>query len=194
MTTRAPGRVGDTVKALGASPVPMPIMEVYDGLAKGVIQGVNIPYETLKAFRFAEVAKYTTVTWEVGNLYTFFVAMNKKSYDKLTGENKEIFDKLCGIYKERMALVWNSVDFDGLEFGLSKGVEMIHLPDEELARWKKATDSVVEGYVKDMISKGFSEAEVRGWISYIKERIDFWTKKQIQYRLKSPTGPPEIRP
>jgi TRAP-type transport system periplasmic protein len=194
LTIRAPGRVGDTVKALGGSPAPMPIMEVYDGLAKGVIQGVNIPYETLKAFRFAEVAKYTTVTWEVGNLYTFFVIMNPKSYAKLTGDVKETFDKLCGMYKERMALVWNSVDFDGLEFGLSKEVEMIHLPDDELARWKKATDSVVEGYIADMKSKGYSEQEVRGWISYIKERIDFWTKKQVQYRLKSPTGPPEIRP
>lgn len=194
MTIRAPGRVGDTVKALGASPAPMPIMEVYDGLAKGVIQGVNIPYETLKAFRFAEVAKYTTVTWEVGNLYTFYILMNKKSYEKLTGDLKEIFDKLCGRYKERMALVWNSVDFDGLEFGLEKGVEIIHLPDEELARWKEATEGVIEGYVKDMTSKGFSEAEVRGWIKYIKDRINFWTEKQVQYRLKSPTGPPEVRP
>ena len=107
---------------------------------------------------------------------------------------QEIFDKLCGRYKERMALVWNSVDFDGLEFGLEKGVEIIQLPDEELARWKKATDEVIEGYVKDMTSKGFTEAEVRGWIKYIKERINFWTEKQVQYRLKSPTGPPEVRP
>jgi TRAP-type C4-dicarboxylate transport system substrate-binding protein len=194
MTIRAPGRVGDTVSALGASPAPMPIMEVYDGLAKGVIQGVNIPYETLKAFRFAEVAKYTTVTWEVGNLYTFYVIMNKRSYEKLTGDLKEIFDKLCGIYKERMAMVWNSVDFDGLEFGLEKGVEIIHLSDQELARWKKATESVIQGYIKDMKSKGFSEAEIKGWMDYIKERIEYWTKVQVQYRLKSPTGPPEVRP
>lgn len=189
LTIRAPGRVGDTVTALGASPAPMPIMEVYDGMAKGVIQGVNTPFETLKTFRFGEVANYTTSTWEVGNLYTFYVAMNKKSYEKLPPDLKEIFDELCGEYKERFALMWNEIDFDGMEFAAEKGLEIIHLSPEEIARWKKATEPVVEGYVKDMVGKGHSEEEVRGWIAFLRDRIDFWTEKQIGYRIKSPTGP-----
>ena len=189
MTIRAPGRVGDTVTALGASPAPMPIMEVYDGLSKGVIQGVNIPFETLKTFRFAEVVKYTTSTWQVGNLYTFYVAMNKKSYEKIPPDLKEIFDELCGEYKERFALMWNETDFDGMDFAAEKGVKIIQLPPEEIARWKKVAETVVENYVKDMVGKGHPEKEVRGWISYLHERIDYWTKKQIGYRIKSPTGP-----
>jgi len=189
MTIRAPGRVGDTVTALGASPAPMPIMEVYDGLSKGVIQGVNIPFETLKTFRFAEVVKYTTSTWQVGNLYTFYVAMNKKSYEKIPPDLKEIFDELCGEYKERFALMWNETDFDGMDFAAEKGVKIIQLPPEEIARWKKVAEKVIENYVKDMVGKGYPEKEVRGWISYLHERIDYWTKKQIGYRIKSPTGP-----
>lgn len=192
LTIRAPGRVGDTVKALGGSPVPMPIMEVYDGLAKGVIDGVNIPFETLRTFRFAEVAKYTTATWKVGNLYTFYVIMNKKSYEKLTPDLKEIFDILCGEYKERMALMWNEIDFDGKDFAKEKGVEIIELPPEELARWVSVANTVIEGYIKDMVSKGHSEGEVRGWIKFLHDRIDYWTKKQIRYRIKSATGPEEV--
>ena len=194
MTIRAPGRVGDTVKALGASPAPMPIMEVYDGLAKGVINGVNIPFETLRTFRFAEVAKYTTATWQVGNLYTFYVIMNKNSYKKLPPDLKETFDILCGEYKERMALMWNEIDFDGKDFARKKGVENIELPPEELARWVSVTSQVIEGYIKDMTSKGYSEGEVRGWIKFLHERIDYWTKKQIGYRIKSATGPKEMQP
>ena len=45
-----------------------------------------------------------------------------------------------------------------------------------------------------MVGKGFSEAEVRGWIKFIQERIDFWTKKQITYRIPSAAGPPEMKP
>jgi TRAP-type C4-dicarboxylate transport system substrate-binding protein len=194
MTIRAPGRVGDTVTALGASPAPMPIMEVYDGLSKGVIQGVNIPFETLKTFRFAEVAKYTTTSWEVGNLYTFYVVMNKKSYEKLPPDLKEIFDELCGEYKERFALMWNGIDFDGKDFAAEKGVEFIDLSPDEIAKWKKQAEPVIEKYVKDMTGKGYDEKEVKGWIAYLRERIDYWTKKQIQYRIKSPTGPDAIRP
>jgi len=194
LTIRAPGRVGDTVTALGASPAPMPIMEVYDGLSKGVIQGVNTPFETLKTFRFGEVAKYVTSSWEVGNMYTFYVAMNRRSYEKIPPDLKGIFDELCGEYKERFALMWNEIDFDGMEFAVQKGVEIIDLPPEEIARWKKQTEPVVEKYVKDMTGQGYSEQEVRGWISFLRERIDYWTKKQAEYRIKSPTGPESIRP
>jgi TRAP-type C4-dicarboxylate transport system substrate-binding protein len=194
LTIRGPGRVGDTVKAMGASPAPMPIMEVYDGLSKGVIQGVNIPYETLRTFRFAEVAKYVTTSWQVGNVYTFYVIMNKKSYEKLPPDLKEILDELAGEYKERFALMWNSIDFAGRDFAKEKGVEFIELSDDQVAKWKSVTAPVIDNYIKDMTSKGYTESEVRGWITFLRERIDFWTKKQIEYRIPSPTGPEAMRP
>ena len=194
LTIRGPGRVGDTVKAMGASPAPMPIMEVYDGLSKGVIQGVNIPYETLRTFRFAEVAKYVTSSWQVGNIYTFYVIMNKKSYEKLPPDLKEILEELAGEYKERFALMWNSIDFAGKEFAVEKGVEFIDLTDDQIAKWKAVTEPVIDNYIKDMTSKGYTESEVKSWISYLRERIDFWTQKQIEYRIPSPTGPKAMRP
>jgi TRAP-type C4-dicarboxylate transport system substrate-binding protein len=189
MNIRAPGRVGDTIKALGASPVAMPIMEVYDALAKNVIQGVNTPFETLKTFRFGEVAKCTTSSWQVGNIYTFYVIMNKNSCKKIPPDLKGIFDELCGEYKERFALTWNLVDFEGKDFAAQQGVEIIQLDKSQVERWKKVTDPVVDDYVKDMVSKGYPEKEVRGWIQYLRNRIDYWTKKQIELRIPSPTGP-----
>ena len=194
LTIRAPGRVGNTIKALGGTPAPTPIMEVYDGLAKGVLDGVNTPYETLRTFRFAEVAKYVTTSWQVGNLYTFYVAMNKNSYKKLPPDLKEIFDEVSGEFKERMALMWNSIDFIGKNFAAEKGVEFIDLSAAEAEKWKKATAPVIEDYVKKMVSSGNAEEEVRGWLKYLNERIDHWTKKQVSLFIKSPTGPPEMRP
>lgn len=194
MTIRAPGTVGDTVAALGATPAPTPVMEVYDAMSKGVIDGVNIPFETLKTFRFAEVAKYTTASWQVGNLYPFYVIMNKNTYKKFTPELKEIFDRLVGEYKERTALMWNLIDAEGREFALQQDVEIIDLTPEQAARWKEATKPVIEGYVKRMTGAGFSESEVRGWVKYLEERIDYWTAKQLELRIKSPTGPTEMRP
>lgn len=194
LTIRAPGIVGNTVAALGATPAPTPVMEVYDAMAKGVIDGVNTPFETLKTFRFAEVAKYVTASWQVGNLYTFYVVMNKNSYKKLPPDLKETFDKLCGEFKERIALVWNLIDTEGKEFAEKKGVEFIELSPEQVERWKKAVEPVVENYVKEMVGKGHAEDEVKGWIEFLKERIEYWTAKQIELRIKSPTGPPEMRP
>jgi TRAP-type C4-dicarboxylate transport system substrate-binding protein len=194
LTIRAPGRVGNTIKALGGTPAPTPVMETYDAIAKGVIDGVNTPFETLRTFRFAEVAKYVTSSWQVGNLYTFYVAMNTDSYGKLPPDLKEIFDQLCGEFKERMALMWNSIDFAGKYFAEEKGVEFIDLSPEQVTAWKKATAPIIDDYVRKMVADGYPEAEVKGWIDFLRERIDYWTKKQIQLHIKSPTGPPEMRP
>jgi hypothetical protein len=45
-----------------------------------------------------------------------------------------------------------------------------------------------------MTDKGFSEPEVRSWIKYLRERSDYYTKKQITLRIPSAAGPKEVRP
>jgi len=196
LTIRAPGRPGDVLKALGGTPVPTPMMEVYDSIAKGVIQGVFTPYETLKTFKFAEVVDYTTVCWHVGNTYAFYVVMNKDSYNKLklVPDVKEIFDYLCGVHNERFAVGWNKIDFDGKEWSEELGLEFIELSPAEAARWVEAAAPVIDNYVAEMVGKGYSEAEVRGWIKFLRERIEYWTARQIDLRIPSPTGPDEMRP
>jgi TRAP-type C4-dicarboxylate transport system substrate-binding protein len=194
LTIRAPGRAGDIISALGATPAPTPMIEVYDAIAKGVNDGVFTPYETIKTFRFGEVVGYTTINWQVGHTYYFYVVMNKAKYNSLPPDIKEILDKLSGEYKERYALMWNEIDFAGKEFGEKKGVKYIELSDEEAAKWKKAAEPVIEKYIKDMVGKGYLESDVRGWIKFSRERIKYWTAKQLEYQIKSVTGPPAMRP
>lgn len=194
LTIRAPGLAGEVIKALGATPAPTPMMEVYDALAKGVIDGETSNFETLFAFKFAEVVKYTTSVWQINNPYPFYLVMNKNSYKKLPPDIKTIFDTLVGEYKERYILTWNAVDFIGKAAGMKKGVEFIELPPSELPKWQAAVEPVIDNYVKRMVGKGYSEAEVRGWIKFLRERTDYWTKKQVTLRIPSAAGPPEVKP
>ena len=194
LTIRAPSLAGEVIKALGGTPAPTPMMEVYDAISKGVIDGETSNFETLFAFKFAEVVKYTTSVWQINNPYPFYLVMNKKSYKKLPRDIKTIFDTLVGEYKERYILMWNSIDFIGKAFGLKKGVEIIELPPSELPKWQAAVEPVIDNYVKRMVGKGYSEAEVRGWITFLRERSEYWTKKQITLRIPSAVGPPEVRP
>jgi TRAP-type C4-dicarboxylate transport system substrate-binding protein len=190
---RAPGRMAEVVTALGGTPAPTPIVETYDAIAKGVIQGVFVGMEGIRAFKFGEVVKYVTNSWNVGPSYPFYVAMNKRSYAKLTGQDKEIFDTLCGEYKEKFALVWNAADFPGEAFGKEKGVEFTELAQPEFDRWVKAVQPVFDSYTKDMVSKGFKEAEIKEWIAFIDKRKNELTQEQIAMHVKSTQGPPELR-
>ncbi len=194
LTIRAPGLQGDIVKALGATPTPTPMIEVYDSIAKGVNEAVWAPYETLKTFRFAEVAKNVTLVWQIGSAFPFYLAMNKRSYDSLPADLKPLVDAMSGEYQERFALMWNEIDLEGRAFAIEKGVKFIDLPEAEAARWQKAVDPVIDQWVKQIATKGYTEAEARGWIAFLRERIKYWTAKQIEYRIPSATGPAEVRP
>jgi len=62
---------------------------------------------------------------------------------------------------------------------------MIDLSEAEAERWKKAVEPVIENYKKQIVAsrlsrggKGYTEADVDGWIKYIKERIAYWHKEQ----------------
>jgi len=194
LTIRAPGVPGEIVKALGGTPAPTPMMEVYDALAKGVNDGVWAPYETLKTFRFAEVAKYVTVCWQTGAGFPFYLAMNKNSYNRLPKDLQGLVDVMSGEYQERYALMWNEIELEGQAFGIKQGVEFIELSDQESAKWVKAVQPVLAEYTKMMVGKGFSESEVKSWIAYMQERIGYWTLKQMEYKVPSPTGPAGMRP
>ena len=191
---RAPGRMADVIKALGGIAAPTPIMETYDAISKGVIQGVFVGGEGIRSMRFGEVVGYVTNSWNVGPCYPFYVAMNKRSYEKkLPDEYKPVFDTLCGEYKQKFALIWNASDFPGEAFGKEKGVEFIELPDDEFQRWIDAMKPVFEQYVQSMTQKGFSETEVRGWIAYLNQRKTELLTIQKQLHIKSTTGPTEVR-
>ena len=194
LTIRAPDLSGECVAALGGTPAPTPMMEVYDAISKGVINGVWAPYETLKTFRFAEVTKYVAVCWQIGSVYPFYFAMNKDSYDKLPRDLQSLVDMMGGQYQERFALMWNEIEMVGKAFGAQQGVKYIEYSDQEGARWQKAVESVITNSVKNLVGKGFSENEVKGWIDYMKERNKYWMAKQIEYKIPSPTGPAEVRP
>jgi TRAP-type C4-dicarboxylate transport system substrate-binding protein len=190
---RAPGRQAEIIAALGGTPAPTPIMETYDAIAKGVIGGVLVGGEGLAAFRFAEVVKYVTNSWNIGSSYAFYVAMNKRSYDRLPADVKGVVDKLSKEYIEKMAVAWNNADFRGKQACKDKGVEWFELPQAEFQRWLDAMKPVVDSYKKEMVGKGYSEAEINGWIDFIAQRKDVQLQKQISIGLKSTTGPPVVR-
>ena len=199
MTIRAPGLMGDVIKAMGATPAPTHIMETYGHdlsmqlVSKGVIDGVFTPFETLRTFKFAEVAKYVTVASPIGTSYPFFIAMTQKKYDSLPADVKITIDMLAGQYRERMAMMWNAIEFPGKAFGKKVGVEYIEISGAEEAKFQAAADRVVDNYIKKMIGKGFAEDEVRGWIKYLKDRSAEMLELQKFYQIKSTVGPPEVR-
>jgi TRAP-type C4-dicarboxylate transport system substrate-binding protein len=191
MTLRGIGFIGEVVSALGATPRPIPTPEAYEAMQKKVIDGLMIPMETMRAFRYAEVAKYVTECWPIGQVYTFYLIMNKNAWDKLPPKIQKVINEYP--FEEKLAAMWNEIDIDGKNYGKEKGLQFIELSPEEMAKWKKAVEPVLDKYVKAMVASGYKEKETRELINYARMRIEYWLKKQIESGVKSSTGPAAVR-
>ena len=151
--------MSQVLQKFGATTMGMPITQVYTGLERGTLDGVIVPWETMRPFRFYERAKFATIA----DLYTmtFFVAMNKKKYDSLPDALKKAIDDHSG---EKMAIkagqAYDASDAPGRTLALSKGVTEYILPPGELDRWKKISQSVIDDWVEDMQKKGLPGKEV----------------------------------
>lgn len=194
LTLRGTGYIGTLVGALGATARPVPMAEAYDNLAKRVIDGLLVPYETTKTFKYGEVTKYVTEVWPLGQVYTFYLVMNKDTWNSLPTDVQDTITRYVeGEFQEKLAKMWNDVDLAGKQYAIEAGYKIIELPPEEINRFKQAADKVVDGYIKNMVAAGYSEQEVKGWIDFVRQRIDYWTRKQIELGIKSSTGPAEVR-
>jgi tripartite ATP-independent transporter DctP family solute receptor len=69
-------------KALGATPVAMPITEVYLGLKTGQIDAQDNPTNMTRDWKFHEVTKQVVLTRHL--VQPVFIAMAKPAFDKLT--------------------------------------------------------------------------------------------------------------
>jgi TRAP-type transport system periplasmic protein len=186
-TLRGAGEVASAIDALGATSRDIAMGDMYDSVSKGVVDGALVGIETLKSFKMADVCKYTAFAWQVGNMYTFYLAMNKTKWDALPGDIKKIFNEVSEDYAEKYAAAWNQIDIDGINYSLSiPGNEVYTLSDVEGERFKAAVQPVLTGYVDAMVAKGYKKSDVEGWLKYIRDRIEYWTPIEKDRGIASP--------
>lgn len=72
------------LKALGASPVKIPLNEMYVALQQGVADGAELPIDYFYNYSIFEVAKYLNLTYHTYG--TQFLGINKRLWDSLKPE------------------------------------------------------------------------------------------------------------
>lgn len=156
---RSHGTTAKVVKALGGTPITMPMPELYQALQKGVVDGALYPIEVNKGWRMAEVVDYCTLDLGIANTSTFYVVMNKDKWSALPADIKKIIEQINKEWIPKHGEAWNSSDEEGRKYMLAKGRKFITLPDAEMAKWKKVVHPVLGEYVKAAKAKGVPAQE-----------------------------------
>jgi TRAP-type C4-dicarboxylate transport system substrate-binding protein len=146
------------VKALGGSPVTLPITEVYTSLEKGVIDGVVTAFTAMVGYRLWDVVKYSIQA----NLTAtpMAVAMNQKTWNSLPPDVQKILDNLKMRYAFECSTKYDGDVAKSLDIGKSKGNVIYSLPASELINWEQKFAPVYDQWLADMKSKGLPGAEV----------------------------------
>ena len=160
MKLRGHGTSALIVKALGATPVPMPMPELYQSLSKGVVEGALYPIEVNKGWRMGEVTDYTTASFSIAYTSSFFVVMNKDKWNELPADVKKTIEAINAEWIGKTGDAWDSSDMIGYQYTLSLGHDCYGLDKKEAARWKKAVAPVIDQFIADMNKKGFNGQEI----------------------------------
>lgn len=88
--------MAEVAEALGATPVQMPINQVYNALQTGLIDGVITGASTLSDFKLDEVANSYTLGANIGR-GSFYTVMNLAKYDSLPADQKAAIDAIAGV-------------------------------------------------------------------------------------------------
>ena len=183
---RATGRPADILKAVGGTPVGVEMADMYDGLQRGVVDGVLSSMEVQKGWKVGEIIRYATLSYKVGTVYTFYIVMNKNKWNALPEDAKKIFTDVAAQWKDKYGVASNDIDIEGREYLLKNGGQLIPLSDEEAKRWVSAAQPVVEKHIKELEAKGHKRADLEGYVKFISERIPVWTKKEKELKIASP--------
>jgi TRAP-type transport system periplasmic protein len=186
LKVRSVGRQADAVKALGATPVAMDPADMYESMRRAVLDGAVGPAEMLQGWKLGELAKFTTPARGVGNAPLFYIVMNKAKWDKLPDDIKKIFDQVSIEFREKYAMAAQELDIDGVALLKKNGGQMIDLSDAETKRWEQAVAPVVADYKKELVSLGYTQAEVDAYLAFIKERTAYWTQKEKERGIPRP--------
>jgi TRAP-type C4-dicarboxylate transport system substrate-binding protein len=160
---RAPTRLTNKfIAMLGATPVSMPVPQVGDALAKGVIDGAVVPYEVVPAVKIQELVKFHSETDPAEPAFytsTFIFAMNKAKYESLPPDLKKVIDANSGqALSGQIGKAFLQADTEGKKLTTRNTTNVI--PASELAQWKALGNKLAADWVGEANGKGLQGAKL----------------------------------
>jgi len=142
---------GEVASALGATPVQMPISQVYNSLQTGLIDGVFTGSSTLSDFKLSEVASSVTVGAPLGRL-SFYAVMNESVYNGLSSDKKAAIDATAGLALSASAEnAWQATaDAAMAAYGEDSTKTVVMLSDAEIQAFADAVSAVADAYVSSV--------------------------------------------
>ena len=154
LKVRVSGRLlGQAFKAVGATPVGIPGVQMAEAFQRKVIDTVLTAWTISLPTKIIRMADHYAMPG-LSNPVLMLV-MNKKSYNGLPTDLKWVVDSTAGMSLAKdFGARWAKDDLPGMGVAKKSGKPFRAFTADERRRWVSATRSVTAGWVADMKKKG----------------------------------------
>lgn len=147
----------ETIKALGANPVPLAVPELYTALETRTIDGQGTPNAVIAALKLDEVQKYLSVTRH--SYGAFIPLVSKKFWDKLSPEDQQILKEAAVEARTYQREVARAQSKSALEKMAAKGMQVNEVSDAEHDRMREAVQPVWKMFTPDVGQDLFDQVQ-----------------------------------
>ncbi|MBL7208466.1 MAG: TRAP transporter substrate-binding protein DctP [Dehalococcoidia bacterium] len=152
-------------KAIGASPVSVPLVECYSALERGMLDYWTSNKDAVWVFKICYATKYRTITPRGSGTFTMGVMMNQAKFDSLPPDIQQIIEEESG---EKWAaisgrgmeladrLAWEKV----LEYDEKVGNPPVYyMTEEEQLKGVEIADAMNEEFIDELQAEGYPARE-----------------------------------
>ncbi len=152
MKIRSPGGLQTrAIEALGATPIFMPLGDVYLSMETGVIDGVVTCPALVKAFKLHEVANFAVPTSFGCVSEGLFV--NQKFWNRVPADLKPIIEDV-GRNAYRIAGIFDEHWYEDTMAGFEEKIEILSLAPAEQKIWDEKLSAMLLAWASDLETKG----------------------------------------
>lgn len=155
---RVPAELVPTMRKLGADPLDMPMSDVYSSLAKGVIDGVVAPADTLKAMHFGEVARYFNELHISRGAYPAR-AMSQKTFNSLPADLQAVLRDSQIVWEAAIREKMTAAQTSGADYARAQGMEFLAFDAEDQLKFdglynEQAAETARRAQAADLDAQG----------------------------------------
>lgn len=149
----------ETLKALGANPVPLAVPELYTALETRTVDGQGTPTAVIAALKLNEVQKYLSLTRH--SYGAFIPLVSKKFWDKLSDGDRKILQEAAletrdwqrGVAREQASSAQTQMAAKGLIVNEVSPAERARMRDKMKPVWEMFAKDVGDDIYKDVMSQ-----------------------------------------
>jgi len=139
--------MADVLKEAGASPVFVPMGEVYGGIERGVFEGSTMAINMHYSYGIHEVTKYLLMT-PINDVEGLNVIINMNAWKSLPDDLKLLFEHSASHLGEMHSNYVYTADVETLPKLQAKGIKFTYLPDAERSKMAGFMVKVLDNYSK----------------------------------------------